>query len=455
MVFQRLWRGNRFGTFRGGLFLPEEKQRTRDRAIEPLPAPAVLRVPLVPHDGPAAEACVEPGQAVSRGERIGRGDNASKVSVHSPVDGVVRSITTCDTPEAFDVPCVEIDVRGPGEAPPASAAGPNSLDDLVARVAHAGIAAQGSSIMGGGITIASRLHEAATRRCEHLIINAMESDPCLTTESRLLVERGDAVAAGAVRLARLLGVRHVWLAVDRAKRLLVADLTAKAAGGPLRVTSLVNKYPQGDPALLVQVLLRREIPYRGVDLDVGALVVDVGTLVAIELAVRSGEPLTHRLATVSGDAVERPGNYRIPLGMSFRDVLAHVKPMPTLARVIAGSPLTGVAVPHLDVVVTKRTTAILLLSRASLRDLRTAASPEACTRCGWCVDDCPVGLDPSAIHAAAERWFLARAERLNADVCIGCGLCSYVCPSSLPLAESIRAVQRSPRTAAVREASHK
>lgn len=453
-MLQRLWRGNRFGTFRGGLFLPEEKRRTRDRAIESLPAPAVLRVPLVSHDGLAVEACVEPGRAVSRGERIGRGDHALKVSVHSPVDGVVRSITTCDTPEAFDVPCVEIDVRGPGEAHAAAAAEPNSLDDLAARVAQAGIVAQGSIAMGGGIAVASRLRDAATRRCEHLIINAMESDPCITSEGRLLVERGDGVMAGAARLARLLAVRHVWLAVDRAKRSLVADLTARAAGGPVRVAPLVNKYPQGDPALLVQVLLRREIPYRGVDLDVSALVLDVGTLVAIESAARSGEPLTHRLATVSGDAVERPGNYRIPLGMSFRDVLAHVKPTPTLARVIAGSPLTGVAVPHLDAVVTKRTTAILLLSRASLRDLRTAAAPEACTRCGWCVDDCPVGLDPSAIHAAAERWFLARAERLYADVCIGCGLCSYVCPSSLPLTESILAVQRSLRTAAERETAH-
>jgi electron transport complex protein RnfC len=170
------------------------------------------------------------------------------------------------------------------------------------------------------------------------------------------------------------------------------------------------------------------------------LTVGAGTVAAIESSVRTGRPLTHRIVTVAGDGAERAGNYAIAIGTPIRDVIDFVGVRGSVRSIIAGNPMTGVAIGRPDTVVTRTTTAILLAGSA-FAPRRSASSPEACTRCGWCLDDCPVGLDPAALLNAAERRQLDRAEALHVHACIGCGLCSFGCPAGLPIAESIRSVQ--------------
>lgn len=436
----RGWGGT--GTFYGGVFLPAEKERTQDRPIEPLPIPKKLYVPMLQHCGRPAEPCVQIGQAVRCGELIGRSSGSDCPAVHASADGVVRAITICDTPHEPEVPCVEIDTERAAVPHVTSATTASTIDELIAHVSEAGIVDH-DSIGHGGMPTAVRLREAAARGCECLIVNAMESDPCVTADWRILVERADDVLAGAKRLAGLLRARDVWLAVDGSKRGVVSHLATRAHGSAVQVAILANKYPQGHPALLVKAICKREIPYGGDDLAVGAVVISVGTIVAIESLLRSGMPMTQRLVTVTGDAAERPGNYTIALGTPIRHVIEHVGLRESPSAIIVGSPMTGVAVRRLETVVTKRTTAILLFADGGGGPLgeMIAASPGACTRCGWCQEDCPVGLDPAALLSAADRRRLDRAAAFRVHACIGCGLCSYACPARLPIAESIRALQ--------------
>jgi len=456
------WRWNGRGAFYGGVFLPTEKERTEDRPIELLPIPRRLYVPLRAPDGRCADPCVQVGQTVRCGELIARASGPDAVPVHASADGVVRALIPWDTPYAPEVPCVEIETHRAAVPHVASAPAVSHLDDLISQVAAAGVVEYGYP-GSEGVPTAARLASAA-RGCACLIINAMESDPCVTADWRLLVERTDDILNGGRRLAEFLGVREVWLAIDRSKHRMVSHLVARsekhtheqgsdrsgtAAGageGPgrrVRIAPLVNKYPQGHPALLVKAICGKEIPHGGDDLSVGALVIGAGAVAAIESFLRSGMPVTQRLVTVTGEAVERPGNYLVAVGTPVRDVIGHVGVRQPPCTVVVGSPMTGTAIRRMETVVTKCTTAILLMT---IRDgpgasYLAAVPPGTCTRCGWCLEDCPVGLDPASLLSAVERRDLARAARLHARVCIQCGLCSYVCPARLPLSESIRAVR--------------
>ncbi len=424
--------------FSGGLYLPAEKDRTADRPIELLALPPRLQIPLRSCAGRPAVPAVTPGQAVRCGEIVGRGPGAD--CVHASADGTVRAISTCDTPHEVEVPCVDIEAARARVPHVASAGRAATIDELIAHAASAGIV-ETDSLTGIGRSLSARLLRARDARCEHVLVNGVESEPCLTAEWRLLVERTQDVIAGAERLGRLLNAADIVLAVDAARRKWVAALASTAAASRVRVLPLENKYPAGHPALLVKALLHREIPYGGDDVDAGVFVVQVATVVAVESSLRSGMPITQRLVTVTGDAAARPGNYLIAIGTPIRHVLEHVGLSHPPSVIIVGNPMTGVAIRNLETIVARCTTGILLLTDSGPVERGIPDLPTRCNRCGGCIDGCPVGLDPIALLSAAERRAVRRAADLRVHACIGCGICSYTCPARLPLAASIRALQ--------------
>lgn len=423
-------------SFRGGILLPSRRRDDTDRPTTPIAAPSRLFIPLADAHDLSVEPCVQIGQTVRCGELLSPVGPAG-VAVHASADGVVAGIAVRDTPHAPEIPCVEIETHRAANPHVASAADIHSIEDLIAYVRSAGLVEHDES----GESLEHRLREASRRGCDDLIVRGLDSDPLLEIDERILVERMDDVLAGARRLQALLAASRLWLAVDQRSLRLVARLLDAVAGTPVRVAPLFNKYPQSHSALLVLSVLGREIPLGGNDLDAGAFVTGAATLAAMESSIRSGMPMTHRLLAVGGPAVSRPGSYSVAIGMPIRHVIEHVGLDRPLARIVAGSAMTGTAVRHLDVVVNKRTSALVLLTGESARDASTGEPPRACIRCGWCIEHCPVGLDPRALLHAAERRRMDRAAALCLPACIDCGICSYVCPSGLPIAESIRAIR--------------
>jgi electron transport complex protein RnfC len=330
---------------------------------------------------------------------------------------------------------VQIEPDGPNEwiSPPRSQGEserpgePPDVDSLLEQIAQAGIA----GLSPDGSAAADTLAAARQKGVRHLIVNGVESEPYLTAEYRILSEHGSLVIRTADLIARLLKVHRCWLALDRANASLIRELRRLAHGTLVRMAPLPTRYPQGAVPLVALSIVGREVPYGGTPLDIGAVVLDVSTVFAIAQAVHRGRPCVSRVVTVAGDASARPGNYEIPLGTSLRQLIEHVGLRGELKRVVVGGPMTGLAADSLDMVTTKRTSAVLLLSprQAAVR------RPGPCIRCGWCLEDCPVGLDPPGLLEAVESLDANEIARLLPHACLDCGICSFVCPVALPLAE--------------------
>ncbi|HUU84457.1 MAG TPA: 4Fe-4S dicluster domain-containing protein [Phycisphaerae bacterium] len=416
----------------GGMHLPDGKAETLRRPIRDLPTPPRLRVPLAQSLEAPAVARVRTGDQVTAGQVIADPSGKGAVPIHAPVDATVGGFTTVDTPWSEEVPAVELQPTAKAPAP---------VPDAPIQLPTCNLAELLETASAAGIELQDGPQTTPQSHVEWIIVNALESEPLQTANLRSLIERPDEVISTAGWLHRTARAEHVTLVVDRRRRVLAgesASLRRATRGTAVRVVGLPDKYPQSFPMLLARSITGREVPYRQSPMDVGVWVIDVCDLLAILRAVGAGRPHTHEIVTVTGDAVERPGNYRMPLGVAVADVARHVGVHATAARVIAGSLLSGPAIRHLQTVLTNRLRALVFTR------VPTPASrpPLGCIRCGLCVDHCPVGIDPRALLDLVERRRFDRVARRYPAACLDCGLCSYVCPSYLPV---MRAVQRSRR----------
>ena len=203
----------------------------------------------------------------------------------------------------------------------------------------------------------------------------------------------------------------------------------------MQVQCLRTKYPQGSEKHLIRALIHREVPSGKLPIEVGCIVQNVDTIVAIAKAVKQGEPLTRRIVTVSGKGVKRPCNLLVPLGTTIEQLLDYAGYDPArTVKVICGGPMMGIALADIKVPVMKGTSAILCLTNEEV----DARSQTACIRCGKCVDVCPMDLMPYALHRNALNNHLEAFEKAHGMDCIECGCCGYTCPAKRDLVQSIR-----------------
>ncbi len=422
----------------GGMFLPPARERTAGSLIGVMDPPAHLWIPLIQHESPACEPIVSVGDQVAPGQMIGRPPSGQGPAVHAPVAGRVVRHERVQTARRGLVPAVMVAVdrsatgssagAGEGRGP---AVTPTTIEALATLVDEAGLTDFARPSRGLG----QRLRLTAGRKVSDLIINGMDAEPMLSAHGALLRERLGELLPAMTLLRDLIGARRVWLAVEKR---FAGECRKRATGEPARVVGLADRYPQANPILLVKTLLQRETPVRRSTLAVRAMVLELSAVDVLAGFLETGRPLTHRLLTVSGPSVARPGHYRVPIGTTLLHVLREVGLERSAWRVIDGGPLTGVAVESLDAVVTRETPAVLVLDHDSIRIPR----PGPCVHCGWCQEDCPVGLDPQALLDLAERGKWAASASLHPFACIDCGLCSYVCPAELPLAEGLGRIKR-------------
>jgi len=425
-------------SFRGGYWFAQP----RDAGAEPIAdisPTAPLAVPLAEGSGPAASPVVEAGQAVAPGQLIAHSQDQDGLPAHAPVAGNVVEIGRVDTANACDVPAIVIAPDPVRRADPQSVGPPLSdrpdPDEVIERLSAAGVI---NTV--GDEPLGQQLARARQQPIQHVIVNSIESQPVLVAQRRQLAEQPTNVLDAAEMIGHAIGARRLWVTVSDAAKDLIRSLQRCCGGRPTRLAALTPKYPQESPVILVHTLLGLAMPPGRNALDAGVLVLDVGTALAVGRAVRGGQPHTHRVLTVGGDAAERPGCYRVAVGTSLADVCEHVGLRGPLRRVVVGGLMTGLAVPDLNTVVTRTTSAVLFLSQS------WRGRPIACVRCGACVEHCPVGLAPASLLSAFELD-QADASDLYPEACIECGVCSLVCPSHLPL---LLAAQRLKARAGVR-----
>jgi len=438
-------------TFRHGVHPPESKDETSGLPIRQFPFAPLLVLPLSQHLGKPSVPEVQEGEHVVRGQRIARADGFMSVSLHAPASGVVRRIALTPSISGRMLPGIFLEphpastqeVMG-GTPCPLEGASPEAI---VAAIQDAGLVGLG----GAAFPTHVKLKLPEGRSVDTLIINGAECEPYLTTDHRVMLEQREDVFTGIRYLLAVSGAGRAILAVEANKRDAADHLRAGLPPDlPATVEVLRVKYPQGAEKLLISALLGREVPSGRLPIDAGALCVNVATSAEIGRLLPEGRGIEERVITIGGPAIRHKGNYRIPIGTPLRFLLEEVGAAEDVNRVFLGGPMMGAAAPSLDIPITKGTSGVVAFTDSEAD--RTHRKVYPCIRCGYCVDACPMLLNPSQLGILAQSHEYARmADELHLMDCFECGSCSFVCPSHIPLVQEFRAAKAAVRKAALRE----
>jgi electron transport complex protein RnfC len=427
-----------FKTFPKGGIHPPENKITADKAITVLPLPSAVTVPLNQHIGAPAIPVVEKGAAVKAGQIIGQAKGFVSANIHSPVSGKVSKIEPVADTTGYKQMAIVIDVEGDEwiETTDRSATLVKEVtmtrEQIVERCRECGLVGLGGATFPTHI----KMTVPAGKKCDMLIINGVECEPYLTSDHRLMVEKGAEVLTGVTIIMKALGVSSAVVGIEANKPDAISQLTSLAGGFEgISVQPLRVKYPQGGEKQLIKACTGREVPSGGLPLDVGVVVQNVGTAFAVYEAVQKNKPLIERVVTVTGKSLSQPGNFLVRIGTSVTKLIEAAGGMPgDTGKIVNGGPMMGKALAMTDVPVTKGTSGIILFPDSESR--RDEIMP--CIRCGKCSTACAMGLEPWLLSVLSEKTMFEKAEAEKITDCMECGACSYTCPAKRPLLDYIR-----------------
>jgi electron transport complex protein RnfC len=415
-------------TFKGGVHPHDSKRATESKPIVEVPAPDLVVIPLSQHTGAPGKPLVKPGDDVKVGTKIAEADGFISVPAHSSVSGKVKAIDDYPHPLGRRMAAVAIENDGRDEWidltgwADLTGASPQAIRDAVK---DAGIVGLG----GAAFPTHVKLSPPEGKHIDTAILNGAECEPYLTADHRLMLEYPEEILAGFRVMLKVLGAERGFIGIESNKPDAIRLLQEKALGeSQIEVVPLEVKYPQGAEKQLIDALTGREVPCGGLPMDVGCLVQNVGTALAIFEALRFGKPLVSRVLTLSGRAASNPGNFRVRIGTSFSHIISFAGGVANGCRkIIMGGPMMGIAQYTDEVPVVKGTSGILLLGDDEVR----FENPGPCVRCGRCVDHCPMRLVPNEIARMVEKVKLGLAEEYGILDCMECGVCAFVCPSKI------------------------
>lgn len=430
----------KFNTFPGGVHPPEEKELSEHCAYEHMPVPDMVILPLSQHLGKQARPLVEKRAVVARGQVIAEADGFISAPVHSPITGTVKSIGRESHSSGYAreaIVIVPIEAKEGEELPaPVTMAHLDpetvTVEQIRARVREAGIVGQG----GAAFPTFVKLTPPEGRSIDTVILNGCECEPYLTRDDRFMLERPDAIVAGLRLIMRALGVSKGVIGIENNKpQAIVAMEQAVAGHDGLSVCALKTKYPQGAEKMLIKAVKGREVPPGRLPLEVGVVIQNIGTAVAVYDAVSKGEPSITAALTVTGRGIRTPKNLIVPVGTPISEVIAFCGGLTDdAAKVIVGGPMMGVAQHDLNAPIMKATSGIVVLTEAEVRKQEETA----CLRCGKCIDACPLHLLPTRLARMSQLNMIEEAERLSITVCMECGSCAFTCPANIPLVQWLR-----------------
>ena len=421
---------------RGGVHPPEHKLSAGNAIIE-LPPPEVAVIPVSQHLGAPSKVLVNRGDEVKVGQLIAESAGFVSTNIHSSVSGKVLKVDQFMDSSGYRRMAVQIQVEGDKWIENIDRSDDlvrNSVlpaEDIRKKILEAGIVGLGGATFPSHV----KLTVPQGKSAEYLLINGVECEPYLTADHTLMMERTEELLSGIQLLMKGLGVEKAIIGIENNKPDAIEKMTEITRGSRVAVQGLKVKYPQGGEKQLVQALLNREVPSGGLPIDVGVVVFNVGTALAVYEAVMKNRPLIDRVVTVTGKSLEKPSNFVVRIGTPVSSLIEKAGGLPeATTKVINGGPMMGKALSTLDVPVVKGSSGILLIDEKEAR--RKEVKP--CIRCTKCVSVCPMGLEPYLLMTLSEKSLFDRMEPEKVMDCIECGCCSYTCPSSRPLLDYIR-----------------
>ena len=428
-------------TFRIGGVHPEENKLTSNCPTQVAPLPKQAIFTLSQHIGAPAKPVVSKGDKVRVGTLLAEAGGFVSAPIHSSVSGTVLKIDTAVDATGYRKPVIVVSVEGDeweesidrsDKLETLDAHPELTPEEIVERVKQAGITGMG----GAGFPTHVKLCPPPTAKAECVIINAVECEPYITSDNRLMLEHADEIIVGLQLLMKAAKVERGYIGIEENKPEAIALLTEKAShDARIEIVPLMTKYPQGGEKQLVDAVIGRQVPAPpAIPVNVGAIVQNVGTAFAVYQAVMKHKPLFERYTTVTGKQLAKPGNFLVRMGTPMSQLIDLCGGMPEGEnKLLAGGPMMGRSLMTTDVPVCKGTNSITILSGDDAR--RQPAQP--CIRCAKCVEACPMGLEPYLLAKLSARHFYDRAEQEDIVSCISCGSCQFTCPSHRPLLDNI------------------
>lgn len=429
-------------TFRIGGIHPEENKITAEMPTQVAPLPKQAIFPLSQHIGAPAKPIVQKGDKVKVGTMIAEANGFVSAPIHSSVSGTVFKVDTAVDATGYRKPVIVINVEGDeweetidrSEKLETLAEHPElTPEEIVERIKQGGITGMG----GAGFPTFIKLCPPPTAKAECVIINAVECEPYITSDYRLMMEHADEILVGLDLLMKAAKVDKGYIGIETNKPKAIELFEQKTANDSrIEIVPLAQRYPQGGEKQLVDAVIRRQVPAPpAIPVNVGAIVQNVGTAYAVYEAVMKRKPLFERYTTVTGKKLANPGNYLVRMGTPMSELIELCGGMPEGDnKLLAGGPMMGKALPSVDVPVFKGNNSITIISGDEAR--RKEAQP--CIRCAKCVSACPMGLEPFLLATLSSKKMWDKAEAEDIVSCIECGSCQFTCPSHRHLLDNIR-----------------
>lgn len=429
---------NALKTFKIGGVHPEENKLSEHVAIQTLPLPKQVILPLGQNLGAPSKPIVKKGDAVKVGQLIAKGESFISANLHSPVSGKVLKLDDAMDASGYRKPAIFIDVdedvweEGIDTSDTLVREITADKQTIIEKIKAAGIVGLGGATFPTHV----KLMIPEGKKAEYLIINGVECEPYLTSDHRLMLEKGEEMLIGIQILMKAMQVEKAIIGIENNKPDAINHLTelSKSYAG-ISVQPLKVKYPQGGEKQLIKATVNREVPSGKLPIEVGCVVSNVGTAFAVYEAVQKNKPLIERIVTITGKAVKKPSNFKVRIGTPLLQLIEAADGLPeNTGKVINGGPMMGKALTTVDVPVVKGSSGILLMKQEeSHRDI-----PKVCIRCSKCTTVCPMGLEPFLLSKSAKLGKFDKAESERIMDCIECGSCQFTCPSNLPLLDFIR-----------------
>jgi len=425
-------------SFKIGGVHPAENKLSAQKAIEVLPLPKSVFIPVGQHIGAPAEAIVQKGDQVKVGQLIAKSSGFVSANIHSSVSGTVKKVETGPDTSGYPKKGIYIDVEGDiwdekiDSSPELNSEITLDAIAILAKIQDAGIVGLGGATFPTHV----KLVPPKGMKADVLLINGVECEPYLTSDHRMMLEHTEELIVGVQLLMKALNVTKAAIGIENNKPDAISKIIKIAyAHSNISVVPLKVKYPQGGEKQLIKAVTGREISSGALPISVGAVVTNIATTFAVYEAVQKNKPLFERVVTVTGKSLKNPSNFKTRIGTSIGELIEAAGGLPeNCGKIINGGPMMGKAVTNTEIPVTKGTSGILMMPETEAK--RGEIMP--CIRCSRCVSVCPMGLEPFLLMTVSEKQIWERAESERIMDCIECGSCSYTCPANRPLLDYIR-----------------
>ena len=420
----------------GGIKPPDYKQATLRSRLMPTPIPRELILPLTKHGSTRSKPLVKPGDKVLKYQAIACSEATGIVDQHAPTSGVIRAIENFAIPSPLNKESICIFLKSDGFDAEIEQ---NAITDYrsLSYLELANLIEEGAIFGLSGEGYINHLKLSSGKAVKLLIINAAENEPYITADEALLREKAKLVVLGAKILQVACMAERCVIAIDSNKTDAIEALEQTQLNFPIELIKVAPKYPTGSEKQLIQAITSKEVPSGKCPADIGILMHNVGTAYAAYQAVVEGKPCISRITTLAGPALQTPKNFETLIGTSV-DYLLELCGLNQKdhTMTLMGGPLMGIKLARTDVPILKTTNCIIA---ASNTEFPSPALEQACIRCGFCANACPVSLLPQQLYLYAKCQHYPELISHGLNDCIECGACEYVCPSNIPLVQYYRA----------------